>query len=289
MTLVGRNQQKTVNTTLEVTPLMPFANVVELHHLQEYLAEQQEQEELVAVLEGAAPQVDTLREVRGTLLLELDTLQVEDCQPVVLDIQLEVLPIMVELDTLQGGLLTVEELHTLEVQVITELLDTLEEEQDIPEELDTLQGVMATPREDIQQEERQDTLLAGTDTHREDMDTQLEATDTLQEDILLDILLEGMDTHQEDMGTLQQDMDIQQGAMDTLQEVTLLDTQLQEDTLLEDMDTLLGDMDTLQEDMDTLQEVTPLDIPLDLLEVDTTQDIPMENRNLNDDGSETAH
>jgi len=94
--------------------------------MQEYLAEQQEQEELVAVLEGAAPQVDTLREVRGTLLLELDTLQVEDCQPVVLDIQLEVLPIMVELDTLQGGLLTVEQLHTLEVQVITELLDTLE-------------------------------------------------------------------------------------------------------------------------------------------------------------------
>ena len=126
MTLAGRNQQKTVNTTLEVTPLMPFANVVELHQLQEYLAEQQEQEELVAVLEGAAPQVDTLREVRGTLPLELDTLQVEDCQPVVLDIQLEVLPIMVELDTLQGGLLTVEELHTLEVQVITELLDTLE-------------------------------------------------------------------------------------------------------------------------------------------------------------------
>jgi len=250
VTLVGRNQQKTVNTTLEVTPLMPFANVVELHQLQEYLAEQQEQEELVAVLEGAAPQVDTLREVRGTLLLELDTLQVE---------------------------------------------------QDIPEELDTLQGVMATPREDIQQEERQDTLLAGTDTHWEDMDTQLEATDTLQEDILLDTLLEGMDTHQEDMGTLQQDMDIQQGAMDTLQEVTLLDTPLQEDTLLEDMDTPLGDMDTLQEDMDTLQEdmdtlqeVTPLDIPteedtLDLLEVDTTQDIPMENRNLNDDGSETAH
>ena len=66
-----------VNTTLEPTPLMPFANVVELHQLQEYLAEQQEQEELVAVLEGAAPQVDTLREVRGTLLLELDTLQVE--------------------------------------------------------------------------------------------------------------------------------------------------------------------------------------------------------------------
>ena len=273
---------------------MPFANVVELHQLQEYLAEQQEQEELVAVLEGAAPQVDTLREVRGTLPPELDTLQVEDCQPVVLDIQLEVLPIMVELDTLQGGLLTVEQLHTLEVQVITELLDTLEEEQDIPEELDTLQGVMATPQEDIQQEEQQDTLLAGTDTHREDMDTQLEATDTLQEDILLDTLLEGMDTHQEDMDTLQQDMDIQQGAMDTLQEVTLLDTPLQEDTLLEDMDTPLEDMDTLQEDMDTLQEVTQLDIPteedtLDLLEVDTTQDIPMENRNLNDDGSETAH
>merc|ERR1719222_856254 len=103
------------------------------------------------------------------------------------------------------------------------------------------------------------------------------------------------------MDTLQQDMDIQQGAMDTLQEVTLLDTPLQEDTLLEDMDTPLEDMDTLQEDMDTLQEdmdtlqegmvtlqedmdtlqeVTPLDIPteedtLDLLEVDTTQDIPM--------------
>merc|ERR1712029_901069 len=126
------------------------------------------------------------------------------------------------------------------------------------------------------------------------MDTQLEATDTLQEDILLDTLLEGMD--------------IQQGAMATLQEVTLLDTPLQEDTLLEDMDTLQEDMDTLQEDtdtlqedmdtlqedMDTLQEVTPLGIPteedtLDLLEVDTTQDIPMENRNLNDDGSETAH
>merc|ERR1711953_1193008 len=102
-----------------------------------------------------------------------------------------------------------------------------------------------------------------------------------------DTLLEGMDTHQEDMDTLRQDMDIQQGAMDTLQEVTLLDTPLQEDTLLEDMDTPL-------EDMDTLQEVTPLDIPteedtLDLLEVDTTQDIPMENRNLNDDGSETTH
>merc|ERR1711994_573776 len=118
------------------------------------------------------------------------------------------------------------------------------------------------------------------DTHQEDMDTQLEATATLQEDILLDTLLEGMDTHQEDMDTLQQDMDIQQGAMDIPQEVTLLDTPLQEDTLLEDMD--------------TLQEVTQLDIPteedtLDLLEVDTTQDIPMENRNLNDDGSETAH
>merc|ERR1712156_997499 len=102
---------------------------------------------------------------------------------------------------------------------------------------------MATPQEDIQQEEQQDTLLAGT-------------------------------------GTLQQDMDIQQGAMDTPQEVTLLDTPLQEDTLLEDMD--------------TLQEVTQLDIPteedtLDLLEVDTTQDIPMENRNLNDDGLETVH
>merc|ERR1711988_1873402 len=106
----------------------------------------------------------------------------------------------------------------------------------------------------------------------QDMDIQQGATDTLQEDTLLDTLLEGMDTHQEDMGTLQQDMDIQQGAMDTLQEVTLLDTQLQEDTLLEDMGTPL-------EDMDTLQEVTPLDIPLDLLEVDTTQDIPMENRN----------
>merc|ERR1712156_413654 len=126
---------------------------------------------------------------------------------------------------------------------------------------------MATPQEDIQQEEQQDTLLAGTDT-------------------------------------LQEDMDIHQGAMDTPQEVTLLDTPLQEDTLLEDMDTPLGDMDTLQEDMDTLQEamdtlqedmgtlqedmdtlqeVTQLDIPtLDLLEVDTTQDIPMENRNLND-------
>merc|ERR1712156_1406444 len=109
---------------------------------------------------------------------------------------------------------------------------------------------MVTPREDIQQEEQQDILLAGTDTHQEDMD-------------------------------------IQQGAMDTLQEVTLLDTPLQEDILLEDMDTPLEDMDTLQEDMDTLQEdmvtlqedmdtlqeVTPLDIPmeedtLDLLEVD---------------------
>merc|ERR1712156_1368340 len=123
---------------------------------------------------------------------------------------------------------------------------------------------MATPQEDIQQEEQQDTLLAGTDT-------------------------------------LQEDMDIHQGAMDTPQEVTLLDTPLQEDTLLEDMDTPQGamdtlqeDMGTLQEDMDTLQEVTQLDIPteedtLDLLEVDTTQDIPMENRNLNDDGSETAH
>merc|ERR1719192_1008006 len=108
--------------------------------------------------------------------------------------------------------------------------------------MDTHQEDMGTLQQevDIQQEEQQDTQLAATDTH--------------QEDILLDTLLEGMDTHQEDMGTLQQDMDIQQGAMDTPQEVTLLDTPLQEDTLLEDMDTPLGDMDTLQADMDTLQE-----------------------------------
>merc|ERR1712012_798519 len=133
--------------------------------------------------------------------------------------------------------------------------------------------------EDIQQEEQQDTLLEGTDTHREDMDIQQGAMDTLQEVTLLDTQLQE-DTLLEDMGTPLEDMDTLQEDMDTLQED--MDTPLGDmDTLQEDMVSLQEDMDTLQEDMDTLQEVTPLDIPLDLLEVDTTQDIPMENRNLN--------
>ena len=68
MTPVGGNQQKTASTTLEVTPLMPFVNVVELP--QEYLREQQEQQEQeeTGAPESAAPLVDTLQEGLGILL-----------------------------------------------------------------------------------------------------------------------------------------------------------------------------------------------------------------------------
>ena len=55
---------------MEVTPLMPFVNVVELQLLQEYLWEQQEQQEQeeTEALESAAPLVDTLQEGLGILL-----------------------------------------------------------------------------------------------------------------------------------------------------------------------------------------------------------------------------
>ena len=103
---------------------------------------------------------------------------------------------------------------------------------------------MAIPREDILQEERQDTLL---------------------EELTLDTPLEAMVIHQVD--TLQEEP---QGtlleATDTLLEAT--------DTLLEDMDTLLEVMDIQLEGMDTLQAAIRQDILLegiqDLLEVDTT-------------------
>ena len=53
---------------MEVTPLMPFVNVVELP--QEYLREQQEQQEQeeTGAPESAAPLVDTLQEGLGILL-----------------------------------------------------------------------------------------------------------------------------------------------------------------------------------------------------------------------------
>jgi len=55
---------------LEVTPLMPFVNVVEWQLPQEYLREQQEQQEQeeTGAPESAAPLVDTLQEGLGILL-----------------------------------------------------------------------------------------------------------------------------------------------------------------------------------------------------------------------------
>lgn len=55
---------------MEVTPLMPFVNVVELRLPQEYLWEQQEQQEQeeTEALESAAPLVDILQEGLGILL-----------------------------------------------------------------------------------------------------------------------------------------------------------------------------------------------------------------------------
>ena len=55
---------------MDVTPLMPFVNVVELQLPQEYLWEEQEQQEQEepGVLESAAILVDTLQEVLGILL-----------------------------------------------------------------------------------------------------------------------------------------------------------------------------------------------------------------------------
>ena len=54
---------------MEVTPLMPFVNVVELQLPQEYLWEHQEQreQEVTGELESAAPLVDTLQEGLGIL------------------------------------------------------------------------------------------------------------------------------------------------------------------------------------------------------------------------------
>ena len=131
---------------------------------------------------------------------------------------------------------------------------------------------MAIPREDILQEERQDTLL-----EEVTLDTPLEAmvihqVDTLQEEpqgTLLeatDTLLEATDTLLEDMDTLLEVMDTHLVAMDTLLEVM--------DTQLEDTDTPLEVMDIQLEGMDTLQAAIRQDILLegiqDLLEVDTT-------------------
>ena len=149
---------------------------------------------------------------------------------------------------------TLERLVTLgtqpEVQDTLEELGTQLEEQDTLELLDTHQEVMAIPREDILQEERQDTLL---------------------EEVTLDTPLEAMVIHQVD--TLQEEP---QGTL--LEELTLLeatDTRLEVmDTHLVAMDTLLEVMDIQLEGMDTLQAAILQDILLegiqDLLEVDTT-------------------
>merc|ERR1712051_362945 len=129
---------------------------------------------------------------------------------------------------------------TLEVQ------DTLEELDILLEVLDTHQEVMAIPREDILQEERQDTLLEEVtldtpleamvihqvDTLQEEpQGTLLEATDTLLED--MDTLLEVMDTHLVAMDTLLEVMDIQLEGMDTLQAA------IRQDILLEGIQDLL--------------------------------------------------
>ena len=172
-----------------------------------------------------------------------------------LDIRLEVRDTLELLDTLA----------TLpEVQDTLEELDILPQVQDTLELLDTHQEVMAIPREDILQEERQDTLL-----EELTLDTPLEAmvihqVDTLQEEpqgTLLEelTLLEATDTRLEVMDT-------HLVAMDTLLEVM--------DTQLEDTDTPLEVMDIQLEGMDTLQAAIRQDILLegiqDLLEVDTT-------------------
>ena len=150
------------------------------------------------------------------------------------------------------------------MQDILEELDIQLEVQDTLELLDTHQEVMAIPREDILQEERQDTLL-----EELTLDTPLEAmvihqVDTLQEEpqgTLLEelTLLEATDTRLEVMDT-------HLVAMDTLLEVM--------DTQLEDTDTPLEVMDIQLEGMDTLQAAIRQDILLegiqDLLEVDTT-------------------
>ena len=110
---------------MEATPLMPFANVVGWELLQEHPSEQQgQQDPEETVGQESVARLEDPSQEPGTALVALGTLQVEDTQQVVLE--LEGLPIMEELDT------QLEEQHTLEVQVT---LDTTPEVQDTLEEL----------------------------------------------------------------------------------------------------------------------------------------------------------